>query len=305
MILRDNRGSQSGYHNNHSLKTIKLIFFSNLVISLLIMNKFGTITITFGDQAENHVGMQKLGKGLAPAGFTVKELENAKVLFEKAGCKCELINLNKNLPVGASASSASASSVKADEAAILVIKDAVNMLLKPLSGTDKDMATELTSLEWDKKAKMYGRVVNKRARYNLCFDDNEQQPDIAAGMGRVIDFEDIPYTKFIRISLSHYLGPKADGLVAEGNWYYDTSICSIGAHGDTERLIVIAVRLGECIPLYYQWYLQGNEVGNRETINVGGGDMYVMSQKAVGNDWKKRKTYTLRHAAGKESLLFK
>jgi len=28
------------------------------------------------------------------------------------------------------------------------------------------------------------------------------------------------------------------------------------------------------------------------------GDMYIMSDKAVGFDWKKRNTKTLRHAAG-------
>ena len=255
---------------------------------------FGTITITFGDQAENHRGMQTVGKGLASAGFTIEELQDAKVLFETAGCKCDLINLNKNLPAG----------VDADEAAILVIKDGVNMLLKPLSGLKEDMAKELTSLEWDKQAKMYGRVVNKRARYNLCFDDSKQEPDIAAGKGRVIDFKDTLFTECIRTNLSHYLGPKADGLVGEGNWYYDSSKCFISEHGDAERLIVVAVRLGDSLPLHYQWYLNSKKVGNRETLNIEGGDMYVMSEKAVGNDWKKRKIYTLRHSAGQESLLF-
>ena len=38
-------------------------------------------------------------------------------------------------------------------------------------------------------------------------------------------------------------------------------------------------------------------------INMKGGDIYIMSEKAVGQDWRKRNIYTLRHAAGDISLL--
>jgi hypothetical protein len=31
---------------------------------------------------------------------------------------------------------------------------------------------------------------------------------------------------------------------------------------------------------------------------VDGGDIYVMSEKAVGTDWLKKNTFTLRHATG-------
>jgi len=54
-----------------------------------------TITITFGDQAENHVGMQKIGQK-AESGFTIDDIKNAKINFEKAGCVCELHMLNDN-----------------------------------------------------------------------------------------------------------------------------------------------------------------------------------------------------------------
>ena len=33
------------------------------------------------------------------------------------------------------------------------------------------------------------------------------------------------------------------------------------------------------------------------------GDMYIMEEKAVGNDWKKSSIFTLRHAAGAEKYL--
>lgn len=55
-----------------------------------------TITITFGDQAENHRGMQKIGKE-AKNGYSRKDLELSKEKFEKSGYKCILVNLNEYL----------------------------------------------------------------------------------------------------------------------------------------------------------------------------------------------------------------
>lgn len=51
--------------------------------------------------------------------------------------------------------------------------------------------------------------------------------------------------------------------------------------------------------LKYQWYHKGKEVqeGSFE-LTLTRGDMYIMSHKATGNDWKKRNIPTLRHAAG-------
>ena len=51
-----------------------------------------TITITYGDQAENHKGMQIIGH-LADKGFTHQDLLNAKENFEKLGSICELLDL--------------------------------------------------------------------------------------------------------------------------------------------------------------------------------------------------------------------
>ena len=42
-----------------------------------------------------------------------------------------------------------------------------------------------------------------------------------------------------------------------------------------------------------------------EVINIGlnDGDVYIMSEKAVGADWKLRSKYTIRHAAGAKKYL--
>ena len=116
------------------------------------------------------------------------------------------------------------------------------------------MEGEQKALNWDKKAKIYGRVVNKQARWNLCYDDKPSEPDYEIGKGRVIALNDVPKLNSLREKIKEYFGPKAQDLKVEGN-YYDVRKCGIGFHGDSERRKVIGDRLGNAdLPLYYQWY---------------------------------------------------
>jgi hypothetical protein len=54
----------------------------------------GTMTLTFGDVAESHVGMQKIGK-MADNGFSLKDLQRASLYYESKGYKTIIINLNE------------------------------------------------------------------------------------------------------------------------------------------------------------------------------------------------------------------
>ena len=89
----------------------------------------------------------------------------------------------------------------------------------------------------------------------------------------------------------------SDDLYAEGNLYYDNT-CGIGWHGDSERRKVVAIKLGDVKPLYFQWHLRGHKIGKLCKIDLEHGDLYIMSEKAVGTDWKKRNETTLRHSTG-------
>ena len=60
---------------------------------------------------------------------------------------------------------------------------------------------------------------------------------------------------------------------------------------------------GKCYPLHYQWFLKGQPIGKRAVVELEDGDLYVMSEKAVGWDWKKKNVPTLRHATGAEKFL--
>lgn len=41
--------------------------------------------------------------------------------------------------------------------------------------------------------------------------------------------------------------------------------------------------------MHYQWFYKGEPVGEQIIIPLDAGDMYIMSEKAVGTDWKKKK----------------
>ena len=253
--------------------------------------KNNTFTITFGDQAENHVGMQKIGS-LSNEGFHLEDLVRAQEWFENKGVECELIALHEEL--------LSNDCNDANEAYVLVARDGVKVCGEEGHEEEfkQDVFREQVNLNPDTMAFMYGRVVNKHARYNLCFGNFDQQADYQNGKGTVVSFNNVPALNTVRNMLPHIIGHKAEQLEAEGNYYYDLSKCGIGYHGDAERMKVVALRLGASMELCYAWFQNSKPISQRKIITLHHGDMYFMSQKATGQDWKKKVIPTLRHAAG-------
>lgn len=250
-----------------------------------------TITLTFGDQAENHVGMEQLGEMVKEGeGFQYQDLVDIYHTFTEKGVNAELYHLHDELD-------AVSEDIKPAPAYLLVLRKATEAF-------EEDTATlwkEQAALPVDKKAFMYGRVVNKHARWNLCFDDEPHDPDYSNGKGRVVGYDQVPHLRHIIQQFPYMFGAKGSNLKGEGNYYYNTT-CGIGFHGDSERRKVIALRLGATMSLYYQWYHHGQPIGPRIQIQLHDGDMYVMSEKAVGTDWKKKTVCTLRHAAGADKF---
>lgn len=150
-------------------------------------------------------------------------------------------------------------------------------------------------MTWDAKVFMYGRVVNKLARHNLCFAEVAQEPDYQSKRGRVVEWASVPLTQQLHTELERITGAR---MIGEGNRYYDVKKCGIGYHGDTERRVVVGVRLGASMSLHFNWHHNTKPVGEHYSVVLDHGDIYLMSEKAVGFDWKKRSQLTLRHAAG-------
>ena len=251
------------------------------------------ITVTYGERVENHAKMQLIGT-LADKGLNLNNLQQAKQLFEEQGNLCEIVNLNQYLPNDVECK---------QNAYVFIVRNGVSTILNPINKSVDDLFNEQNDLDVDTKAFMYGRVVNKHARYNLCFDDSSQEPNYEDKKGRIIAFNNVPLTMKIRDELPNYFGDSANQLKAEGNYYYDIKKCGIGYHGDAERKIVIALRLGKIIPLHFHWFMKNKPVGDLCALELNDGDMYAMSEKATGFDWKKSSKLTLRHAAGSNKFL--
>ena len=245
-----------------------------------------TITLTFGDCAENHRGMQAIGEKKTE-GLQHHELMLAKLNFEDKGVECVLVDLRDYLP--------EEEKTKAESAYILIARKGCQVFASP-----DDLMKEQTALMWDEKAFMYGRVVQKKARHNLCYSDFDQEAEYEKGKGTVVAFDRLPNLKRMRQQLPEFFGDKAFRLQCEGNRYYDVKKTYIGFHGDTERRMVIAARLGSDFPIHFQWFQDSKPIGTLYSEVLKHGDVYVMSEKAVGCDWKRKKIFTLRHAAGKK-----
>ena len=72
--------------------------------------------------------------------------------------------------------------------------------------------------------------MNKSARHNNCMGDFDQAPNIAAGRGTVVKFQDYPHTARLRAELTRLMNAPTP-LVGELNHYFDANKCGIGWHG--------------------------------------------------------------------------
>lgn len=249
-----------------------------------------THTLTFGNRCENHAGMQIIGEKY-DHGLSHEDLIKIQKEFDDDGYESELINLNDLLNDN---NDDNGDMDNIETAELLVIRKGIGKFVN----TD-DLFNEQKRLKKDTQAFMYGRVVNKKARYNLCFSDISQKSDYVNKKGTIYNFKDLKNLKRLREKIGD-LNSLLRNLQCEGNYYYDINKTYIGFHGDTEREIVVGCRLGADFPLYYRWYYKGKVCSELFKITLSHGDIYFMSDKAVGRDWKQSSIYTLRHAAGCE-----
>jgi len=261
-------------------------------------------TITWGDVARNEVKMQPIGEA-AEHGVSVARLQEIKEELEAKGIECVLIDLVDLLP--------EEEREAAREAAVLVVRKGVAALSENPEG-EAELLAEQQSMPIDEKAyddKYPGGVFNKKNRYNNLLGDEDQAPDYGNKKGTVVDCEAVtedgskkyPTTSKLRAVFTSLLCA-AHPVVGETNKYFNAFLCGIGWHGDRERKMVAGVRLGlaaDGMPLKFMWFRDSKLVGAEGRILLNAGDVYFMSEKAVGFDWLTKKELTLRHAAGAEN----
>lgn len=261
------------------------------------MSKYNnkTVTLTFGCIAENHVGMEYVGEKISTNGFTSENLHDVKSLFEEKGYLCKIYNLNNEIK-----KIEETGLFNIDKAEILVIKNGIQLF-----ANSDDLFNYLVRLDWDNKYYDIRRkkVFNKIARYNLIFSNYDQEPDYENKKGKIYNINNIEGLNKIKSELGTYFGNTFQNLECEGNFYYNINKCGIGYHGDAERKKVVGMRFGESCDLHFWWYYNAKRINKRISIPLNSGDIYIMNEKAVGNDWRKKNIYALRHATGCEKYV--
>lgn len=240
----------------------------------------GTGTITFGECVEPFVNNKQIGtKRSKEEAYTVEDL-----LEVSEGIPNSVVYIME---------------CGEERAGLLHIPNGVELFGVNIDDLEEEHMAIINDYDQRVWMRQQQGVVNKKARFNIVIADESHPPDYENKEGTVIAFESVPLISHIRENLHLAFGDKSKGLYAEGNHYFDPSKCGIGWHGDTERTIVVAMRMGSPMNLKYQWFFEGKEVPDGDLeLTLNRGDMYIMSYKATGNDWKIRKIPTLRHSAG-------
>jgi len=267
-------------------------------------NEKTAISVTFCESGEQHIGMGMVGKRAEEGkGFNKKDFQNAKKKCKEKGISARFVSLNSLLK-GETIKNAKDEDVHAEKAWVFVAKNFVDIILKRHGATKEQLFKEVNSVQhdntyFDTRRK---RVLNKLARDNTMFADYSQKADIAQKKSTVHDFKDMPLLSLVRKALYELFGEKVKLLIAEENRYKDggEKKNGIGWHGDEERRIVLCIRLGKnpSMPMYFRWYYQSKVVGKTLKLDLNAGDLYVMSEIAVGTNWKFRSKVTLRHSTG-------
>jgi len=285
----------------------KLNRMDNFINKKRVLNKtLERIAITCGDAGENHQGMSMEGNlGEEGTGFTITDLKNIKKYLEERGKECEYIDLYNTKEAGL---------YNTKEAGVLILRNYIS------EDDIQKLYDELTSVEWDTKYYDTRRqkVLNKNARENLLFlKGKSQEPDYENKKGRIVDINSLPQFNLVLDNLFEIINKETNGkatnLIAEGNRYLKQKIVNnklkkvnhgIGWHGDAERRKVICISIGgKNFPMYWQWFYKHKPINDKPfKILLNSGDIYIMSEEAVGQKWKNSSQYTLRHCAGHENF---
>lgn len=255
------------------------------------------ITYTFCESGENHVGNQIVGQ-TATSGFEIDDIKTFHKSAVEEKKEVEFYHLNEGIYEVEGENVAISSPEKGcilDDAYLLIVRDFVD--------NQEEVFDKLKKLKWD--TKYYDgrrkRVLNKHARSNNIIASFSQEANYEEGKGTVIDVATVPEVGEIMKKLEKMGGEKFASLVAEGNNYKSNKRNGIGYHGDAERKKVAGIRFGKdrvSNPIHFQWYHRHKRVGKNMKFDLFPGDLYIMSEKSVGTDWKRSSLFTLRHATG-------
>ena len=254
-----------------------------------------TWSLTIGNGGENHTGMEFLGKRRKKGeGWDINRLLGAKDLLENIfGKKVELFNLNELCLEGVEIPEGK----KPKDAYLMVVRNFLT------TEVHENFKKELSSYEWDRKYfdTRRQKVLNKHARANVCYGKTGRASDFENKKGTIIGFDQSPLVGKL-LKVVEMLMDEQD-LIVEGNQYDDATKNGIGPHGDTERVLVACLRVGYEMPMKFGMFWNCLMRGKSFETVINGGDLYFMSEEAVGARWKSKSKWMWRHAAGAKKIL--
>jgi alkylated DNA repair dioxygenase AlkB len=265
--------------------------------------------LTFSCFAEGHVGMKieknqiaKDGKNRALTYYDLVALYE-KYSLEWYGPRFFTLRKEKDS--------------KEPTACVVVIRDGMRML-----GVDKDkllkQIQEIPGVDKQMLNTRQNKVQTKWKRHNFNIGDKSISADIANGQSTLYDFNSTFLTEakklrdaFTKMGKENKLETMTD-LLAEANVYYadeykKNNYCGIGYHGDAERpnSPVIGCNVGAERYLSFRSFYKSRYYGDEKRIKLNHGDIYFMSEHAVGVNWKKSAQVVYRHRAGSLKFLEK
>ena len=265
--------------------------------------------LTFSCFAEGHVGMKIEQNQIAKDGKNrALTYEDVAALYEKYSVihhGPRYFTLRKD--VGG----------RAPDACVLVIRDGMSMF-----GVDKDILLkqiqEVPEVDKQMLNTRQNKVMNKWKRHNFNIGDKMLQADIANGQSTLYNFNCTFLSEakklrdaFTKMGKDNKLETMTD-LLAEANVYYadeykKNNYCGIGYHGDAERpnSPVIGCNVGKTRYLSFRSFHKSRYYRDEIRIKLKHGDIYFMSEHAVGVNWKKSGSVVYRHRAGSLKFLEK
>ena len=263
------------------------------------------IALTWGDCGENHAGNQQIGEiQKSGTGILMEDLEYIKAWYEKQDennvAEMTTFSTPENCPL-------------TEKAGVLILRN----FLSNLETTA--LMEELVEKEWD--SKFYNtrtkKVLNKHARENLLFMRGFSQDAVyEEGKGTIFDIDNMNILSDVdeRVQYLSKMIEKTEtktkhvDLICEGNKYRTKARIKslqqgIGWHGDAERTRVFALCVGGFnYPMKWCLFHRSAPVCEAECFELNSGDLYIMSELAVGQHWNKSSLWTWRHCAGHEKF---
>lgn len=154
-----------------------------------------------------------------------------------------------------------------------------------------DLYQTLLSIDWDKKVLLRNKVVNRVGKYVISINNEAQEPNYEQGQYRVVSYNELEDLKVVKNNLEKIA---KHHLLCRGDYNYNHEKLKLKYQGGKVNNMM-CIHLGDPIQLSYKWFFSNKPVSESTGFTLNHGDLYIMSEKATGHDYKLKKNPILKH----------